>query len=205
MIDPGLFVGFAFAALLIELTPGPNMAWLVMLSLAEGRKSGLAATAGIATGLAFIAGLSAIGLAAMIARSDLAYEILRWAGALFMLYLAWEGWREAGETSAAVRSAGNSAHAIRGFVINALNPKAAIFYITVLPQFISPQLPVRPQALLLALLSVAIATLIHTLLVLLASSLRGYIENERQNRRIRRLLSLALVGVAVWLFVAAAH
>lgn len=205
MIDSGLFVGFAFAALLIELTPGPNMAWLVMLSLAEGRRAGLAATIGIGMGLAFIAGISALGLAAIIARSDLAYEVLRWAGAVFMLYLAWEGWRAAGESSTAVRSAANSAYAVRGFVINALNPKAAIFYITVLPQFISPQLPAQPQALLLALLSVAIATLIHILLVLLASSLRGYVENERQNRLIRRILSLSLVGVAIWLFVSAAQ
>jgi threonine/homoserine/homoserine lactone efflux protein len=205
MIDPALFFGFAFAALLIELTPGPNMAWLVTLSISEGRKAGLAATVGIGLGLAFLAGLSAIGLAAVIASSDLAYEALRWAGALFMLYLAWEGWRAAGESSTALRTARHTAHAARGFVINALNPKAAVFYITVMPQFISPSLPAQPQALLLALSSVAIATTIHVLLVFLAGSLRTFIDDEAQNRMIRRILSVALVGIAVWLFLSAAR
>lgn len=205
MIDPGLFLGFMLAALLIELTPGPNMAWLIMLSIAEGRKAGLAATAGIALGLAVLAGLSAIGLAALISNSPLAYEALRWAGALFMLYLAWEGWRSAGESSPSRPAMRQSDFVIRGFIINALNPKAAIFYITVLPQFMSAGLPAQPQALTLALTSVIIATMVHALLVIGAGSLRQFIDNEHLNRQIRRVLSLALVGVAIWLFASAAQ
>ena len=205
MIDPALLLGFAITALLIELTPGPNMAWLVMLSLSDGRRAGFAATAGIAAGLTLIAGLSAIGMAALIASSPLIYETLRWAGALFLLFLAWEGWRATGESSPAMTHHAPGRHALRGFVINALNPKAAFFYVTVLPEFISPEAPARSQALILALTSVLIATAIHLTLVTLAGSLRVFIENERQNRLIRRILAVGLGGVWIWLFLAAAR
>lgn len=205
MIDPALLLGFMITALIIELTPGPNMAWLVMLSLGEGRRAGYMASAGIALGLLLIATLAALGLAAIISASPLLYEGLRWAGALFLFWLAYDGWRSAGETSRALEEGGGGQHALRGFVINALNPKAAFFYVTVLPQFIVPERDERAQALILALASVAIATIIHLLLVTMAASLRGFIENERQNRLVRRVLAAGLAVVAVWLFVSAAR
>ena len=74
-----------------------------------------------------------------------------------------------------------------------------------LPEFISPEAPARSQALILALTSVLIATAIHLTLVTLAGSLRVFIENEQQNRLIRRILAVGLVGVAIWLFLAAAR
>lgn len=205
MIDPNLLLGFAFTALIIELTPGPNMAWLALLSATEGRRAGLAATGGIALGLLMVAAISALGLAALIDRSPLVYELLRWAGSLFLLYLAWEGWRAAGESSPAVTKSGATRHARRGFVINALNPKAAVFYVTVLPEFLSPSMPAAPQAITLALVSVGIATLVHLTLVMMAGSIQAFIADESRNRLTRRILSLALVAVAIWLFISAAR
>lgn len=201
MMDFTLLAGFVFTVFLIELTPGPNMAWLVMLSLSDGRKAGLAATAGIAAGLIVIAGLSALGLAALIASSPVLYEILRWAGALFLLYLAYEGWRSTGESSTAIIPGQTARHVLRGFIVNALNPKAAFFYVTVMPEFISPSYSADVQAISLALISVAIATAIHLGLVVSASRLRPVIMNADWNTRIRRILSLSLVGVAIWLFL----
>ncbi len=205
MIDPTLLLGFAITALIIELTPGPNMAWLALLSATDGRRAGLAATGGIAAGLLLIAAVSALGLAALMERVPAVYETLRWAGALFLLYLAWEGWREAGESSPASTKSGTARHAWRGFMINALNPKAAFFYVTVLPEFVSPAMPAAPQTITLALTSVAIATLIHLTLVMMAGSIQTFIADEARNRLTRRILSLALVAVAVWLFISAAR
>ncbi|MBI1236489.1 MAG: LysE family translocator [Alphaproteobacteria bacterium] len=205
MIEPALLLGFMVTALIIELTPGPNMAWLIMLSLSEGRRAGYMASGGIALGLLLISGLAALGLAALISASPLLYEGLRWTGALFLLYLAVEGWLSAGKTAPAMAARQNWQHGLRGFVINVLNPKAAFFYVTVLPQFIATGRDERTQALILALTSVAIATIIHLLLVTLAASLRGFIENERQNRLVRRILAVGLAIVAVWLLISTAR
>ena len=205
MIEPALLIGFMATALIIELTPGPNMAWLVMLSLSEGRRAGYVAAVGIAGGLLFIAMLSAIGLAALISTTPSLYDALRWAGVLFLLFLAWEGWRKAGESSLTVTSTNTAQHILRGFVINALNPKAALFYVTVLPEFISREGDAQSQAFLLAVTSVSIATLVHISLVAGAGRLRAFIENEKQNRIIRRILSAGLVFVALWLFISTAR
>lgn len=205
MVEPALLLGFMVTALIIELTPGPNMAWLVMLSLSEGRRAGYMASGGIALGLLLISSLAAVGLAALISASPLLYEGLRWTGALFLLYLAVEGWLSAGTATPALAAGQNWQHGLRGFVINVLNPKAAFFYVTVLPQFIATGRDERAQALILALTSVAIATLIHLSLVTLAASLRGFIENERQNRLVRRILAVGLAIVAAWLLISTAR
>ena len=205
MIDPALLLGFMITALIIELTPGPNMAWLVMLSLGEGRRAGYMASGGIALGLLLISSLAAMGLAALISASPLLYEGLRWAGALFLFYLALEGWLSAGNAAPELEKESAGQHALRGFVINVLNPKAAFFYVTVLPQFIAPGHNERAQALILAFTSVAIATAIHLVLVTLAARLRGFIENERQTRRVRRILAVGLAAVAVWLLLSTAR
>lgn len=205
MVEPALLLGFMVTALIIELTPGPNMAWLVMLSLSEGRRAGYMASGGIALGLLLISSLAALGLAALISASPLIYEGLRWTGALFLLYLAVEGWLSAGKAAPALAAGQNWQHGLRGFVINVLNPKAAFFYVTILPQFIATGHDERAQALILALTSVAIATIIHLLLVTLAASLRGFIENERQNRLVRRVLAVGLAIVAVWLLISTAR
>ena len=200
MPDPSSLLGFALAVLVIEVTPGPNMAWLAVLSASEGRRSGLSAAAGIALGLLVIGAAAGLGLAALITAAPALYEVLRWGGAIFLIYLAWEGWREAGESSPARTSAGDLKHFSRGFLINALNPKAALFYVAVLPEFMvsSGNLPL--QAALLTLLSVMIATAVHVAIVLAAAPAHRLIEDPDRMRIIRRTLSLLLVAIAVWLF-----
>ena len=154
MPDASLLATFALAVLVLELTPGPNMAWLAVLSAAEGRRAGLAAVAGIALGLLTIGAAAAIGLAAVVAGSPALFELLRWAGALYLLWLAFEGWREAGESSPARLSKGDVKNFRHGFVINALNPKAGLFYIAVLPDFMRGEAPEGVQALVLTVISV---------------------------------------------------
>ena len=86
------FAEFLVAAIVMEITPGPNMTWLALLSAREGRMAGLQAVAGIATGLTLLAVIAATGAAALISAWPPVYEALRWAGVIFLLYLAWETW-----------------------------------------------------------------------------------------------------------------
>lgn len=205
MPELSLLATYALTVLVLELTPGPNMAWLAVLSAGEGRRAGLSATAGVALGLLLIGVAAALGLAAVIARSDLAFETLRWAGTLFLLWLAWQGWQAGGETSPARLEKGGMRHFWHGFALNALNPKAGVFYIAVLPEFLTGSWPLAVQAVGLTLISVAVATLIHLTIVAMAGTARRWIEDPVVNRRVRRGLSLLLVAIAAWLFFTTAR
>ncbi|MHA6287876.1 LysE family translocator [Maricaulis sp. CAU 1757] len=200
MPDLSILASFALAVLVLELTPGPNMAWLAVLSASEGRRAGLAATFGVALGLLFIGGVAALGLSALISRSDFAFQALRWAGTLFLLWLAWQGWQDEGENSPARLGQGSIRHFRHGFVINALNPKAGVFYVAVLPDFMTGPGPLASQAALLTVISVAIATAIHLSIVTLAGTASAWVGDPHRRRRARRVLSLLLVLIAVWLF-----
>lgn len=195
--------GFAFTILLVELTPGPNMAWLAALTLAQGRSAGFAATAGVAIGLIVNAVLAAAGFAALLAAEPWAWQALRYAGTALMLWLAWEGWRDAGESSPALL-AGGGRHFWRGLAINSVNPKSFLFYAAVLPQFL-PSGSSWSGAMLLALLGAAVATTVHLGIVLTASASHGWMIDPARTRMVRRFLALSLVGVAVWLFVGTAR
>lgn len=187
---------FTLASLLIELTPGPNMTYLAVVAAAEGRRVGFATVAGVALGLATIGLIAAVGVAELITASTFIYEGLRWAGVVFLLYLAWEGWT-GGEKDEDVENAGRRFF-LRGLMTNLLNPKAAIFYIAVLPTFIDAASPALPQSLTLTAIYVAVATLVHGVIVAMAGSVRPLLTNPSRERIVRRVLSAGLALVAIW-------
>ena len=193
---------FAATCVVIELTPGPNMTYLALLSASKGRSAGFAATLGVGLGLLIVGLAAALGVAAVISNSRWLYETLRWCGVLYLLWLAWKGWLGEEETSPGVAGSPpvNSKFFMRGLVTNLLNPKAGIFYIAVLPTFLDEARPLAGQALTLSIIYVAIATLVHSAVVLAADAARPWLEDERRAKTIRRALSLLLVGIAVWLF-----
>jgi len=192
---------FAVTCLVIELTPGPNMAYLAVVSATEGRRAGFAATAGVALGLGVVGFASGLGLAALIAQSPPLYQSLRWGGILYLLWLAWEGWSESAE--AAPGRTGPEPDQVRyfsrGLLTNIMNPKAGLFYLAVLPRFIEPSQPVIRQTLLLSLLYVLIATAIHATIVVLADAAGTFLADPRRRGLLRRTLSLALAVIALWL------
>lgn len=195
-IAPNL-LSFMLASLLIELTPGPNMTWLAVISAADGRKAGFAAVAGVALGLALIGIAGALGAAGLIAASPLVYEVLRWAGVLFLLYLAVEGWFKAAATDAAAEGSYRG-YFLRGLVTNILNPKAALFYISVLPAFVLPDRAVMPQTLSLTAAYVLVATAVHAAIAAMAATLEPVLNEPARERIVRRVLSGLLAAVAVW-------
>lgn len=196
MID---LAGWALAVLLIELTPGPNMAWLVALTLSEGRRAGLAAITGVAAGLAANAALSVLAASLILAQGPGLTRAVSVLAATMMAWLAWEAWRDAGESSpTATPRRSEDRHALAGFAINLLNPKSALFMITVMPQFVVGGRPTFGQGLTLAAISVGIATAIHFALVLSAGHVRTALMAEARGRITRRVLALAMLGVGVW-------
>ena len=193
---------FILTVLLLELTPGPNMAYLATLALDRGRRAGLLATAGAAAGLSVHAVVAALGLGVLINRAPLIYDLLRWAGVAYLLYLAWETWHSRTAERPEMRTVAPSSLFLRGFLSNVLNPKSVLFFVSVVPGFIqyaSSESGLLFQAARLGAIYVAIATVIHASIVLLASQLRPLLIARAHEKTIRRILAFALVLVAAWL------
>lgn len=196
-ILPPLTTPFLITALLVELTPGPNMTYLALVSASNGRRAGLATVAGIAIGLATIGLIAALGVAELIQASAIVYEMLRWSGVIFLLYLAWEGWISGTDVVASAPTE-HGRYFTRGLITNLLNPKAGVFYISVLPTFIDPTVSATRQAMILTAVYVTVATLIHLVIVLLAGSLEPVLNDPGRERLARRFFSLLLAAVALW-------
>jgi threonine/homoserine/homoserine lactone efflux protein len=196
-------LAFVLISIVVELTPGPNMIYLVVLTAREGRWAGFAATLGVTLGLSTIAAAAAFGLTAIIATSRWLYEALRWGGALYLLWLAWEGMR--GAKASAPRGIAveprYSKFLLQGFTTNVLNPKAGLFYVAVIPTFVDAGHPTIPQIVWLSAVYVMIATSIHTVLVLASDAARPWLEDARYSSIIRRVLSAMLAAIAIWLLL----
>jgi len=195
---------FLLAVLVLELTPGPNMAYLATLALSRGRAAGLIATAGIAFGLAVHAAVAGLGAGVLIQQYPLLYDVLRWIGVCYLLYLAWDGWRSEKEISPEradlVIMAGPLL--LRGFLSNVFNPKSVLFFVSVLPTFVgtgpgAPSLPT--QLAVFGALYVGIATAVHGTIVVLAAQLRPWLVAGPRQQTMRRALSVVLALVAIWL------
>jgi threonine/homoserine/homoserine lactone efflux protein len=193
------FPAFLLTALLIELTPGPNMAWLALTGVSAGKRAALAATLGIAIGLGIVALAAAFGVAQLAQNSRVLFGLLKYGGAAYLLWLAWEAWSGKGEVSPGfTRSAPPSAWFRHGVLLNLLNPKAAIFFVAILPNFVVAQLPAMPQTLTLSLAYVAIASIVHLLIALFSWHAHSWFEKSDHARTVRRICSLAIAAVAVW-------
>lgn len=144
--DLALFVG---AALLLNLTPGPDMLYVAGTAAARGRLAGVMAALGVGAGCVFHTLLAALGVSALIAASDLAFAALKWAGAA---YLVWSGLvllRARPASAAVAAEPPRAGHPFwQGALINALNPKVALFFLAFLPQFIDAGAPGQAAALL---------------------------------------------------------
>ncbi len=199
-ITTASLLSFIMTCVVIESTPGPNMGYIAVLSASDGRRAGYSAVAGIATGLMIIGIAAALGVATLIANSNIAYQILRFGGVLYLLWLAWDTWKpEVLISSKEIQ--GLIYHAKffkRGLIANILNPKAAVFYVAILPKFINPDQPTMMQAITLTITFVVIATTIHTLIVTLAGTARTFLEDDDRRMVVRRVLSVALVAIAIW-------
>jgi len=190
--------GFALAVLLIELTPGPNMAWLAGLAATEGRRRGMAAVAGVALGLTANGVLAALGLAALLQAAPYLWIWLRLAGAAMMVWLAVDAWRGAGKAATTAEAETSAWRAFAaGALINLLNPKAYIFFIVIAPQFMGgAQLTVR-SALVLCLVSVTIATAIHVAIVVAGSRAHDWLNDPRRTVIVQRGFAVVMLCVGV--------
>ena len=170
--DTPLLVAFVSASLLLALTPGPAVVYIVARTLAQGRACGLASISGVALGNLANAAGAAIGLAALFAVSSLAFTVIKWGGAAYLVYLGISMWRAAPIPPGCAPHA--PAQRLRrvfrdGVMVAMLNPKTTLFFAAFLPQFIDAQGSALAQTLALACVFVAIACCTDLVYVLAAS------------------------------------
>jgi threonine/homoserine/homoserine lactone efflux protein len=193
---------FAGAALLMVLTPGPNMIYLISRTVCQGRRAGVISLFGVAAGFLVHMFAAALGIAALFLAIPLAYELLKWAGALYLLWLAWQAVRPgAGSPFDAKQLPPDppSKLFLMGFLTNVLNPKIAVFYLAIFPQFIDPgQGSVFLQSIALGVTQIVVSFAVNLLITFSAAGLAAWFgRNPLWLVAQRYLMGFVLAGLAI--------
>ena len=199
MVDLSTLALFSVAALALTMSPGPDMLLIASRSASQGRASGFATLAGIQLGTYCHALAAAFGLSQLFLIVPLAYDVVRYAGAAYLLYLAWKTFRSTGTMLAPTD--GLRRHPIgvvfrQGLLTNLLNPKIGVFYATVLPLFLRPGDPVLATSLLLAGIHALMGLVWLSLVATAADRAAALLSRETWRRRLERLTGVALLGFA---------
>ena len=184
MIDPASYLLFLAASLALILVPGPGQAMVLAHTLSGGRRAGALTAIGLNVGTLFHAALAALGLTAILATSALAFAIVKYVGAAYLLYLGVKALRaKSGGVATVARGEGSaSAPLVQSVISGILNPKVALFFLAFLPQFVDPSRgPAFVQFMVLGATIAVLDTLYELALVHLAAGLR---DRYRSNRRL---------------------
>lgn len=202
MVTLQAVLSMAAVALGLVLTPGPNMIYLVSRSILQGRRAGLVSLLGVAVGFLVYLVAAVAGIATIFALVPALYTAVKLAGAAYLAWLAWTTLRPGG-VSAFEPQPLPPAPARRlftmGLVTNLLNPKIAILYISVLPQFVDPERgSVATQSLLLGLTQISIAVTVNALIALSAGSVATFLRSRPRWLRMQRyVMGSVLAGISV--------
>lgn len=201
---PGLSYLLAFSAIALgmALTPGPNMIYLISRSICQGRMAGLISLGGVALGFVFYMLCAAFGITALVMAVPYAYDALRVAGAAYLLYLAWQTLKPGGRSPFQVTALQKDSPRklfMMGFVTNLLNPKIAVMYLSLLPQFIQPgHGSVLAQSLVLGGAQIAISITINAIIAIAAGSIAVFLARRPRWLAVQRwLMGTVLAGLAL--------
>lgn len=197
--EPTTFLAFGLVSLGMVCSPGPNMIYLVSRSIAQGRKAGLVSLLGVAAGFFGYLLLTGLGLAAVFAAVPIAYTVLKWAGATYLLWLAWQAVRPGSAPLFEARELQpDSSRRLftMGLLTNLLNPKIAVLYVSLLPQFVDPERgAVLLQSLALGLTQITVSLAVNTCIVLSAGSLALWLTQRPIWLRLQRWLMATVLGL----------
>lgn len=173
LVDSSLFPVFLAGALLLNVTPGPDMAFTLASATRGGARAGLAAAAGVGAGSVGWAALTAAGLAALLAASSQAFIVIKIAGGAYLLYLAWRTFRSRRDFKEATGASTLASAFQAGALTNLFNPKVGLFYLAFLPTFANPEIgPVWEQILVLGTIFSFSGACVLALVALAAGVLR---------------------------------
>jgi threonine/homoserine/homoserine lactone efflux protein len=196
------WLAFAVVALGMALTPGPNMIYLLSRSLSQGRAAGFLSLIGTASAFVVYMLSAALGLTALMMAAPLAYEVLKFAGAAYLAYLAWQSIKPGGRAPFEARELPKDTPRklmAMGFLTNLLNPKAAVLYLTLLPQFVDDSRPdVLAQSVILGFTQIAASLSVNGAVIAAAGTISAFMARRPGWAVAQRwLMGTVLGGLAV--------
>lgn len=196
-------LAYGLISLGMVLTPGPNMIYLISRSICQGRMAGLISLGGVALGFVVYMFCAALGITALVLAVPYAYDALRLGGALYLLYLAWQAVKPGGRSPFQVRDLPKDNPRklfMMGFVTNLLNPKVAVMYLSLLPQFIDPagHGSVLAQSIVLGSTQIVISVSVNALIAVMAGSIATFLARKPVWQTVQRwLMGTVLAGLAM--------
>jgi len=202
MPSTSALLGFALISLGLVLTPGPNMIYLISRSITQGPAAGIISLGGVALGFVFYMLCAAFGITALLLAVPYAYDALRFAGVAYLLWMAWQAVRPGGRSPFQVKKlAVDSPRKLfaMGFVTNLLNPKIAMLYLALLPQFIDPSAgSVLLQSVVLGSSQIVISVSVNAMIALAAGSIALFLAQRPTWMLLQRyLMGTVLAGLAL--------
>jgi threonine/homoserine/homoserine lactone efflux protein len=182
MPSTGHLIAFALVSLGMVLTPGPNMVYLISRSICQGPRAGLISLGGVGVGFLVYMSSAAFGITALMMAVPYAYDALRFGGAVYLLWLAWQAVRPGGRSPFQVKDLPVDPPAklfLMGLMTNLLNPKAALLYLSLLPQFIDPARGhVLAQSFILGMTQIVVSLSVNAAVALAAGSIAAFLGNR---------------------------
>lgn len=195
-----LFGAFLALTILLVLAPGPIVTLVVATGANQGMRAALVTVAGTTTGNALLLAAIASGLGFVVSHAAPVFEVLRWAGAAYLMFLGIQTWRKAG--SARLAPPPHRALFRRGVLVALSNPKTIAFFTAFLPQFVDPTLPAWRQLGVMCVASVAIAAVTDSGWAVAAGLGRAWLVRPSWAQRLARFSGAALIGGGIWLSLA---
>jgi len=199
------FLAFLFAAVVLAITPGPGIAYVVARTVAGGRSEGLASCFGTGLGGLLHVLAAALGLSLLVAQSAIAFNIVKYIGAAYLIYLGVRLLMQKEQTFKAtpVAAQGVRRALFEGVAVEALNVKTALFFLAFLPQFVSSGEPLVPQLVLLGTVCVALNTLVDVIAVFAANRLlNSGVARAARARLMTRMSGVTMLGLGTYLALA---
>jgi len=194
-----LFAGFLLITLVLILAPGPIVTLVISTGATRGTRAALVTVAGTSLGNAALLAAIALGLGWVVAHAAWLFEVLRWAGAAYLIWLGLRAWRGAARQPP---MPGDQVHFWRGFLVALSNPKTLAFFTAFLPQFVDPARPAGLQLAVMCAVTVTFAALSDSCWAIAAGLGRAWFVRPARARLLKRAAALTLIGGGIWLSLA---
>lgn len=195
-----LFAGFLLITVVLLLTPGPIVTLVISTGATRGVRAGLVTVAGTSTGNAVLLAAIALGLSWVLGHAVYLFELLRWAGAAYLIWLGVRAWRNAGRSHPL--TTGNHVHFWRGFLVALSNPKTLAFFTAFLPQFVDPTRPAARQLAVMCAVTVLLAAVSDSCWAIASGLGKAWFMTPVRARLLGRASGLTLIGGGIWLSLA---
>lgn len=196
-----LFSAFVVITIVLIVTPGPVVTFVIATGATRGVRAALLAVLGTTIGNAILLALIAIGLSWILKNAAIVFEILRWIGVAYLIWLGIQAWRSAGQEGGMIAPPGR-VYFRRGLAVALTNPKTIAFFTAFLPQFVDPALPAERQLFVMCAVSILIAWVFDSGWAIAAGLGRAWFMKPSRAKLLGRMSGAVLIGGGIWLSLA---